>query len=69
VFSEAGGQARVELADHLRDAAARGPEYIDALLRESVDGVTHRPVGMHPRIAELVREIVRDAQFVGTRAA
>jgi hypothetical protein len=62
-------QTRLELADHLRDAARNIGVYIDAYA-EHMTGPKRLtppvPRGVHPLIAQLARELVRDAE-VGVR--
>lgn len=62
----------LELAEHLRDAAAGAKPYIEAYAnfmvapRRLVAPTTNR---MHPLIAQLVREIMRDVEVVHRRAS
>jgi hypothetical protein len=62
-------QTRVELADHLRDAARNIGSYVD----EYADYLTGPkrltppvPRSVHPLLAQLARELMRDAE-VGVR--
>lgn len=62
-------QVRVELLDHLRDLQKHGPRYINEYV-ESIVGkqTTKRPVPhLHPKLAELVRELALDAVVMGQR--
>ena len=60
-------QVRQEVADHLEDADRLVCFYID----QYVDALLHnrrarpRPTGLHPKVAELVREVALDAVASG----
>jgi hypothetical protein len=53
----------LELAEHLRDAAANGRAYITLLAGYAVSSKHWTPPaqGIHPLIAQLIREIMADA--------
>jgi hypothetical protein len=57
----------LELAEHLRDAAANAKPYIGAMADYMVAPKRLCPPparGMHPLVAQLIRELMRDIEIV-----
>lgn len=62
-------QVRHELLEHLHDLQKYGPDYITAYVEAIIGSrTTRRPKShMHPKLAELVRELALDAAVMDRR--
>jgi hypothetical protein len=57
-----------ELGEHLEAADRRAAAYARAYVRSLQGGPrVHRPKGLHPKLAELVRELALDCASMGRR--